>query len=57
MSINYIANILCIFYEYKFYKINYQVNWNILVTWGLEINRDLISSGERKLKSLINNRF
>jgi len=27
------------------------VNWNILVTKGKEINRDLVSSDERKLKS------
>jgi len=24
------------------------VNWNILVTWGKEIKRDSVSSGERK---------
>jgi len=27
------------------------VNWNILVTEGIKINRDLVSSGERKLIS------
>jgi hypothetical protein len=28
-------------------KKNYEENWNILVSLGKEINRDLISSGER----------
>jgi len=30
---------------------NNLVNWNILVTRGIKINRDLVSSGERKLIS------
>lgn len=29
------------------------MNWNILVTVGKEINRDFISSGERKWISLV----